>query len=56
MRPLAWESPYVAGAALEKAKRPKKKERKKERKKEKTALFSYKPVKCLGTAKLMCVP
>jgi len=23
--PLAWESPYAAGAALEKAKRPKKK-------------------------------
>ena len=25
MRPLAWEPPYVAGAALKKTKRPKKK-------------------------------
>ena len=25
IRPLAWEPPYAAGAALEKAKRPKKK-------------------------------
>ena len=36
IRPLAWEPPYAAGVALEKAKRPKKKkkEKKKERKKE----------------------
>ena len=30
IRPLAWEPPYAARAALEMAKRPKKKERKKE--------------------------
>ena len=35
LRPLAWEPPYAAGAALEKAKRQKKKKKKKERKKEK---------------------
>ena len=29
IRPLAWESPYAAGAAAEKAKRPKKKKKKK---------------------------
>ena len=36
IRPLAWEYPYAAGAALEKAKRQKKKGRKerKERRKE----------------------
>ena len=28
MRPLAWEPPYATGAALEKAKRPKKKKKK----------------------------
>ena len=28
IRPLAWESPYAAGMAQEKAKRPKKKEKK----------------------------
>ena len=34
IRPLAWEPPYAAGAAQEKAERPKKKKkRKKERKK-----------------------
>ena len=27
IRPLAWEPPYAAGAALEKAKRPKKKKK-----------------------------
>ena len=27
IRPLAWEPPHAAGAALEKAKRPKKKKR-----------------------------
>ena len=32
IRPLAWEPPYAAGAALEKAKRPKKKNRTEERK------------------------
>jgi len=32
IRPLAWEPPFAAGVALEKAKRPKKK-KKKERKK-----------------------
>ena len=29
--PLAWEPPYASGAALEKAKRPKKKKKKRER-------------------------
>ena len=29
IRPLAWEPPYAAGAALEKAKRQKKKKKKK---------------------------
>jgi len=33
--PLAWEPPYAAGAALEKAKRQKKKKKKKEKRKEK---------------------
>jgi len=40
IRPLAWEPPYTAGAAQEKAKgqkKKKKKERKKERKKRKYA-------------------
>ena len=31
IEPLSWESPYAAGAALEKAKRQEKKKRKKER-------------------------
>ena len=31
IRPLAWEPPYAAGAALEKAKRQKKKKKKKKR-------------------------
>jgi len=31
--PLAWELPYAAGMALEKAKRPKKKKKKKKEKK-----------------------
>ena len=35
IRPLAWEPPYAAGAALEKAKRPKKKKKKKKEKKKK---------------------
>jgi len=30
IRPLAWESPYAVGAALEKEKRQKKKKKKKE--------------------------
>ena len=35
IRSIAWEPPYATGAALEKAKRPKKKkERKKEKRKE----------------------
>ena len=34
IRPLAWELPYAAGAALEMAKRLKNKKRKKERKKD----------------------
>ena len=33
IRPLAWEPPYVAGAALEKAKRQKKKKKKKKKEK-----------------------
>ena len=35
--PLAWEPPYAAGAALEKAKRQKKKKERKEKKKEEAA-------------------
>jgi len=31
IRPLAWEPPYTAGVALEKAKRPKKKKKKKKK-------------------------
>ena len=31
IRPLAWEPPYAAGVALEKAKRPKKKKKKKKK-------------------------
>ena len=36
IRPLAWESPYAAGAALERQKRQKKKKKKKKEKKKKT--------------------
>jgi len=40
IRPLAWESPYAMGAALEKAKRQKKEKRKKKKKKRKESQFS----------------
>ena len=35
IRPLAWEAPCATGAALEKAKTPKKKKKKKEKKRKK---------------------
>ena len=34
IRPLAWDPPYAAGAALKRQKRPKKKKKKKEKEKE----------------------
>jgi len=54
IRLLAWEPPYAAGVALEKAKRQKKKKKKKERKKEMQLLEGEDEGKGLLNIFLLC--
>ena len=46
IRPLAWEPPYAAGTAPEKAERPEKKKKKKEKEKERNLVPSSFDMTC----------